>query len=114
MGGVGGLQDININKPMEIQAFLFIGIEKHTYSNGFLGICKQIIRKPYVFQWFSRFFHSKSMKTIHIPMVFQVFKVLGSLGGIWPQHLLICLPRLLRTLKTWNTIGICMVFIDFE
>ena len=44
-------------------------------------------------------------------MAFHVFDVLGSLGGIWPPHLLMCLPRLPRTSNTWNTIGICRVFI---
>ena len=43
-------------------------------------------------------------------MAFQVFGVLGSLGKCGDQIPL----RLPRTPQTWKTIGICMVFIDFE
>ena len=100
----------------------------HTYSNGFQGFFAKQKRKPYIFQWVSMFFHVKTMEHIHIPMVFQVFDVLGSLGKQrtnvaarsdqdfpGPQKpgkpLEYVWFSLILNENAWKTIGICRVFV---
>ena len=48
----------------------------YTFSNGIPGIFMSKTKKLYVFQWYSKYFHSKTLKTIRFPMVFQVFQPL--------------------------------------
>ena len=50
--------------------------KNHTYLHGFRGFTFAESYEPYIFTWFSGFYISRIIKTIHIYMVFGVSELL--------------------------------------
>ena len=56
--------------------FVITKTKKPTFSNGIPGILMLKTKNLYVFQLYSKYFHTQTLNTIRFPMVFQVVESL--------------------------------------
>ena len=94
-------------------------------STSLLHLRHDKTKKLYVFQWYSRYLRTNTLKTLRFPLVFQVFSYknikhytfsIGFLGFSTSQTFRHGTPpssKPLRHSKTWKTIGKRIVFNVF-